>query len=136
MGLMTLLLLLAFTLLYLNKALVLNHELLRRVADKVAEDLDRMALWGAIYAVAAIFLVLIVPYNTGDVIIRLIANMMIVVMALPYMFEKVVIRYQANIPAKAVDETRKIAGMVTTQGKYFGYAGFIISLLLFAVLFR
>ncbi len=136
MGLVTLILLLAFTALYLSKSLEKKPELLMQGVQKMTDHLDQLALWGAIYGVIASILVLIMVSSGGDMLIRLLANVLIVLMALPFVLERQLPKFQEKMNPAITEEIKHGAAWIIKREKYVGYAGAAISLLLFAVLFR
>jgi hypothetical protein len=136
MGLVTLALITTFSLLYLSKSLGKKPAVITRVVDLISNNLDKVALWGAAYAFIAAVLTLVMVYNAGDMLLRLVANLMIVVMALPIVFERMLPKFQEKLNPVIVEESKNLIGWVTKQEKYVGYAGAALSLLLFAVLFR
>jgi hypothetical protein len=136
MGLVTLGFLLAFTVLYLSKSLEKKPEFVSQAVTKINDHLDKVSLYGAAYAAIAALLTLIMVYGGGDMFVRLTANIMIILMALPFVFEKMMPKFQEKMNPVIIEEAKNVVGWVTKQEKYVGYAGAVISLLLFAVLFR
>jgi len=136
MGLITLVFLLTFTTLYLSKSMEKKPELVTMVVDKITIHLDRISLWGAGYGLIGAVLTLLMVYSGGDMFVRLLANVMIFLMALPFMFEQLLPKFQEKMNPAFIEEAKNIVGFVTKQDKYIGYAGAVVSLLLFAVLFR
>ena len=136
MGLITLVFLLAFTALYLSKSLEKKPELVTKAVESITTHLDKVALWGAGYGIAGAILTLIMVYGGGDMFVRLVANVMIFLMALPFVFEQQLPKFQEKVNPAIIVEAKNIIGFVTKQDKYVGYAGAAVSLLLFAVLFR
>lgn len=136
MGLITLAFLLSFTILYLSKTMEKKPALAARAVETITTHLDKIALWGAGYGIVGALLTLVMVYGGGDMFIRLIANIMIFLMALPFVFEQMLPKFQEKMNPAIIEEAKNIVGFVTKQDKYIGYAGAVVSLLLFAVLFR
>lgn len=136
MGLVTLLFVVAFAALYLSRSLANKPELLVRVTDKINTHIDRLAVWGAAYGLACFFLTLLIRYTTVDMLIRLVANAMIVVMALPFIFDKLTAKYQEKVNPAIMDEARHFVAWISKQEKNIGYAGAACGVLLFVILFR
>ena len=136
MGLVTLVFLLAFTALYLSKSLEKKPAVMTQAVEKIAANLDKVALWGAGYGAVAAILSLVMGYSGGDMLVRLVANIMIVLMALPFVFEHLLPKFQEKANPAIIEETKNLVGFVTKQEKYVGYVGAGAGLLLFAVLFR
>ncbi len=135
MGLVTLVFLLAFTLLYLSKSLQKKPELMTQAVDKITTHLDQVALWGAVYGVAGAIMTLIMISNGGDMLVYLAANVLVTLMALPFIFDKAVGKYQEKVNPAIMEEAKNLVGWVTRQEKYIGYAGTVCSLLLLFILF-
>ena len=136
MGLVTLVFLLAFTALYLSKSLEKKPEMMTQIVGKISDNLDKVALWGAGYAAVAAVFSLIMGYSGGDMFVRLLSNVMIILMALPFVFEQLLPKFQEKANPAILEEAKNFVGFVTKQEKYVGYAGAAAGLLLFAVLFR
>ncbi len=136
MGLITLIFITAFTILYLSNALEKKPELVTKAAEQIKAHIDQLALWGAAYGAIALVLTLLMNANGGDMLIRFLANIMVIVMALPFIFDKIAAKFQAKANPAILEEVKHAVGWVTRQEKYIGYVGAALSLLLFAVVFR
>lgn len=136
MGLITLFFLVIFTLLYLSKSLQNKPQLMTQAVEKITDNLDQVSLWGAIYGLAAAVLTLIMIYSGAEMLIRLASNVLIVLMTLPFVFDRALAKFQEKLNPVIVTESRNLVGWITKQEKYIGYAGAVCSLLLFAILFR
>jgi hypothetical protein len=135
-GLATLVFLLAFTALYLSKSLEKKPAFLTQAVDKITAHLDDVSLWGALFGAAAAVMTLIMIYNTTDMLVRLVCNVMVVLMALPFVFDKIAAKYQEKVNPAIMEEARNFVGWITKQEKYISYAGVVFSILLFSVVFR
>ena len=138
MGLVSLFFIVALTLLYLSKIMEGNKpEFVDKAAGKIRENLDAFSLWALGYGVVAFVLTpVMIRYFGTDMVIRLLANLMIVAMALPHALELVLAKYAGKINNKIAEELRNFVGIVTRHEKIVGYAGAVCAVLLFAVLFR
>ncbi len=136
MGLITLAILVALTLLYVSKSLEKKPEFVTTVVAKISENIDKVALYGAIYGLVVAILSLIMISGAVDMLVRLIANVMIVVMALPFILEKLLEKFAAKLNPVIIEEAKTFSAWVVKQEKYVGYAGAGAAVLLFAVLFR
>jgi hypothetical protein len=136
MGLITLVLVLAFSLLYLSKSLEKKPAAMSQAVDKINMHIDQLAFWGAIYGLVMAILTLIMGYSGSDMFVRLLANIMIVVMALPFVFDRLLAKFGEKVNPAIQEEAKNIVGWITKQEKYIGYVGAAIGVLLFAVLFR
>jgi hypothetical protein len=134
MVLITLAFLLAFTALYLSKSLEKKPEFVTKVVEKITANLDTVALAGLVYGLVAAILALIMV-SGGGMLLRLVGNILIVVMALPFVFEQQLPKFKEKMNPAIIEEIRKVIGMISKQEKYVGYAGAAASLLLFAIAF-
>lgn len=136
MGLVTLVLLFAFVALYLSKSLDKKPEAMTSAVEKISGNLDKLALWGGAYGVAATLLTPVMGFGGGDMFIRFISNVMIMMMALPFVFNRFLPKFEEKLNPAILEEVKNFVGFITKQEKYVGYAGAVIGILLFAVLFR
>jgi hypothetical protein len=136
MGLVTLALLLAFTAIYLSKSFSKKPAFVTTAVEKITDNLDKVALWGSAYALISAVLTPVLVYSGGDMFVRLISNIMVIIMALPYVSGQLLPKVQEKINPAILDEIKNIVARVSKQEKYIGYAGAAISVILFFVLFR
>ena len=136
MGLITLALITAFSLLYLSKSLEKKPAVMTRAVDLISSNLDKVALWGAVYGVIGVVFTLVMVYSGSDMFVRLVANLLIIMMALPFVFEKMLPKFQEKLNPVIIEESKNMIGFITRQEKYVGYIGAAFSLILFAILFR
>lgn len=137
MALVTLFFLLAFTALNLGKSLDSKWPLLDAVAAKVEAHLDSLALWGVVYCAVMALLTLLYGHGFVDVLVRFAANIAVVVMALPYAADKIVDGLSKVFNSESVnDHVKGWARWSIGREKTVGIAGAVISLLLFAIVFR
>lgn len=135
MGLITLVFLLAFTALYLSKSLEKKPEFLTQVVGKITANLDKLAFWGACYGLVASVMTLIMA-SGSDMFVRLLANVMIMLMALPFVVAQYLPQFQDKMNPVIAEEIKNGAAWLTKNEKYVGYAGAGLGLVLFAVVFR
>lgn len=136
MGLVTFFFILVFTALYLSKSLENKPAFLIQAVEKIEANLDKVSLYGAIYGLIAALMTLIMVYSGTEMLIRLISNILITLMALPFVFDRAALNFQEKINPAILSEARSLVGWVSKNEKAIGYAGAVCSLLLFAVLFR
>ncbi|MFH1157686.1 MAG: hypothetical protein V1721_02195 [Pseudomonadota bacterium] len=142
MGLITLMFLLALTVLYLGKAMKKKPEILTQTIEKITAHIDVIALWGAVYGVVAASLTIIMFFSPSEMLLRLAANVLIVLMALPFIFDRIVAKLDEKFHEKMqmnpaiVREAKHIVEWVTRKEEYIGYVGGVVSLFLFAVIFK
>lgn len=134
----TLVLLLALTLLYAGKMWPQKPDLLEKAVSWITMHIDNIALGSLIYGVIVIIMTPFTNLGTSaDTLILFLANVMIVVMALPFTFEKLAGKYESHINANLLAKTRSIIGKIDQFDKLAGAIAAIIGfLLLFSVLFR
>jgi hypothetical protein len=137
LGLVTLAFLIAFTLFYIGKSMTKKPEWLGKAVDNIVAHLDTIAFWGVIYGLVAIVLVVLLGnYDALLLFVSLIANVLVIVMALPFSFEKLSAKLEPKANAAVAETLRDLVGGVSRNEKYIGYAGAVIAFLMFAVLFR
>lgn len=142
MGLISVISLLSFvfilllTLFYVSKTLATKPAPLVQVVDKVNAYINQIALWGSVCGVLGVLLTLMVSYTGGEMMIRLLANLMIVLMALPFIFDKLAAKFRDKINPAIEEEAKNLVGWITRQEKYVGYAGAVFCLLLLGVMIR
>lgn len=136
MGLITFFLLGGFSLLYMGKAMPNKPPFMEKAISWISENIDTIAPMALIYGLIATVLTPIMIYGATDMLIRLLANILIVAMALPYSFEKVAEKFQGKINDAILSETRNFIGWIGNQEKLVGIAGTVVTVLLFAILFR
>ncbi|MCK4946641.1 MAG: hypothetical protein KAS59_10320 [Alphaproteobacteria bacterium] len=142
MGLITLVLLLAFTVLYLSKFLKKKPDILTQVVEKITEHIDVIAVWGVLYGIIATSMTIIMTFGPAEMLLRISANVMIILMSLPFVFDRIVEKLDEKFHEKMrmnpaiVKEAKHIVEWVTRKGECVGYTGVVVSLLLFAVIFN
>jgi len=136
MGLISLFFIAVFSLLYVSKSLSNKPEFVDKAVTKIAENIDMLSFVGLIYGIAATILTPVGIHGSVDLLIRLVANILIVLLTLPYGLAHIVNRYPDKINARIAAELTSFTGVITRNEKPLGYAGAVFALLLFAVLFR
>jgi hypothetical protein len=136
MGLITLLIAIAFTVLYFGRSLEKKPEQLVRVTGIMMTHIDKIARWGGAYGITATVLTLVIGYSAGDMLIRLVNNLMICMMALPFIFDKLTEKYHGKVNAAIMEEARNLVGWVSRNEKYLSYAGATCAAVLFFMLFK
>lgn len=136
MGLITLILVIAFSALYLSKSLGRKPEPVAFAIDKMNAHINEVALYSSIWGVAAAIITLAMHYGTGGLLIRLVANMAICAMALPYIIDRVTMKYQGKINTVIIEEAKSFVAWISRNEKNLGYIGAACGVVLFAVLFK
>jgi hypothetical protein len=136
LGLVTLALVGAFTLLYLSSALAGKAPFLEKTLTFIRAHLNNLALGGVIYGFIAFCIAPIMIWLPLDMFVRMAANLLLVVMALPFAFDRLLGSHEAKINSAIMKEVRNGISLISRNEKYIGIAGAIIAILLFATLFR
>lgn len=136
MGLITFLLLGAFSLLYVSKSLQKKPEFVDKAVAAITRNIDNLAMGGVIYGLVAACLAPIMIANSTEMLLRLLANILVVVLALPHVFDKLAAKFEGKLNAAIMQEVRSAVGWISAKEKLVGIAGAIVTVLLFGVLFR
>lgn len=136
LGLITFFVLAAFSLLYINAFWSGKPEFVEKAVAFLKGNLTNLALFGVFYGLIAALLTPITVFNSTELLVRLVANILIFLMALPYAIDRLVEKYGDKMNAAIIEEVRNIVGHVTRQEKIVGIVGTAVTVLLFAVLFR
>jgi hypothetical protein len=136
MGLITFVLLCAFTLLYLSSAIANKPPFVEKTLAFIKQNLNYLAMGGLAYGFVAFCITPIMVALPLDMFVRMAGNALIVVMALPFSFDKLVADHEAKVNAAIMKEMRNFLTAISAKDKYFGMAGGIVALLLFATIFR
>lgn len=135
MGLVSFVLLVAFSILYLSKSLPSKPAFLTTAVEKIEANLEKISLYGAIFAGVCIVLTPVLIYSGANMLVRLVANILIVLMALPTLSHGLLPKYQDRINPAIYEELRNFVGWIGKQERYIAYAGVGVSVLMFLILF-
>ena len=136
MGLISFVLICAFTLLYLSSAIPNKPQFVEKALAFIKQHLNYIAMGGLIYGFAAFCITPIAGYQATDVFIRMAADFLIVIMAIPYTFEKLIAQHETKINAAILKEVRNIINGISGKSTIIGISGAILALMLFATIFR
>lgn len=136
MALITLLVAIAFTALYFSRVWDKKPEQLARVTNMMMAHMDQIAKWAAIYGLVALILTLLMSYTLGDMLIRLVNNAMICLMALPFIFDRLIQKYEGKVNVAILDELRSLVGWISSNEKAMTYIGAVSAGALFLTMFR
>lgn len=136
MGLLTLLLLAALTAIYLSKSFEKKPAIVTQVVDKLLLYIDDIAFWGSIYAVVGVLFTLLMPFTSVGMLPRLLANIAIIVMTLPFTIQRIAAKYEGKANPAIVTEAKVWGAWVVKNEKYIGYAGAVIGVILFLAIFK
>lgn len=135
-GLLSLVLLVAFTMLYLASSIASKPKFMEDAIAFMTARLQQISFFGAIYALIAAALYVLLAWDHTTRLVGLFANVLIILMALPHAFEQIAAKFEGKINAAILEESRATIGFVTRREKVFGYIGAATALVLFAVVFR
>ena len=136
LGLITLIMLGAFSLLYISKSIATKPDFINKILKFITDNIEMIALIGVIYGIVAAILTPIASLSSTEMLIRFIANLLLVVLALPYTFDRLVVKYGHKMNSAITEEVRALINRITGLEKIFGIIGCVVTVLLFAVLFR
>ena len=136
MGLISFVLICAFTLLYLSSAIPNKPPFIEKTLAFIKQHLNYIAMGGLIYGFVAFCISPISGLPATDVFIRMAANFLLVIMAIPYTFEKLIAQYEGRVNAAILKEVRNIITGISAKSKIIGGAGAVLGLMLFATVFR
>lgn len=136
MGLITLLLLGAFTLLYLSKFVSQKADFVEKAIKWINDNMRYLALGGVAYGFVAFCLTPLGGALTPlGICVRMWSNLLLVAMALPYCFDILIAKYREKINAAILEESRGLVTWVATNEKIFGFVGGATCVLLFVEVF-
>jgi hypothetical protein len=135
-GLISLLLLGAFSLLYVSKTLGTKPEFVTKAVDFITKNIDTLALVGLVYGLFAILMTPVVTYGAAGILVRMLCNIVLVVLTMPYAFEKIVAKSEGKINEAIASEFRNFINWTAGQEKIMGYSGAVATVMLFAVVFE
>jgi len=136
LGIISLFFLVAFTLLYLSKALANQPAFMVKAVDKITANIEPLAFWGVVYSLVAFILTPLLVSGGFTVMIMLLANILLFLLALPYTLEHMLAKYPDKVSPAIARELKSLVGAVTDREKVAGYAGAALSFLLFLALTR
>lgn len=136
MGLITFFLLGAFSLLYISNSIPNKPAFIDKAVSLISENIEKLAIVGVIYGLVAAFLTPLMVFGVVDILARLFGNLMIVILALPFTFDKIVAKYPETLNGPVVDEFGILIKRITRQEKLFGIIGTVLTVVLFAVIFK
>lgn len=140
MALVTLILLLLAAAVPLREKMAHPPVWLVRVTDAVTTRIDPLAMWVLVYALASIFLTPFFVTGTLDVLVRLFASIMLLLLVLPegaaQTMREMQTRTGEETNAAIAESLGDIVDGVARYRPALAYVGFATAVLLFAVLLR
>lgn len=137
MGFVTLLLLGAFSLLYIGNSLPKKPAFIDKAIKWIEANMRYLALGGLIYGFVAFCLTPIAggALRPWDMCARMWANLFLVVMALPHCFDVLIAKYRDKINTAILQESRGLIAFISGNQKIFGALGAATCALLFVAVF-
>lgn len=136
MGIVTLLLLGAFTLVYLSKSIPKKPPFLEEALAFLFDNMKYLGVGGVIYGLLDAIITPIKIYQVDYMVVRILADVMIVMMALPFCFDKLIEKHRSKINAAVLEEISNSIEWVRSRDKIVGGAGAVLVVLMFAFVFR
>ena len=140
MALVTLILLLLFCAPPIRASMANPPQWLAKVSDELIARIDPVAMWVLAYALLSIFLTPFFVSGTLDVLVRLFASIMLLLLALsegaPQLMRTINDRTGEQTNEAIAESLNDIIQGVARHQKLLSYIGIASAVLLFAVLFR
>lgn len=140
MALVTLVLLLLFCALPMRESMTHPPIWLVRLTDWLQVRIDPFAMWSMIYALVSIFLTPFFVTGTLDVLVRIFAAILLMLLSMPEGVPQLLRSLQARTGEAAneaiVESLGDIIDGIARYRVIVAYVGIVVAALLFAVLFR
>lgn len=140
LGLITLCALAVFSLLYLSSSIPKKPPALEKAIAAIKRNIDDLGVVTLIYGVIATFavpLLLAGALSSGVSVVAMflpmLANLTLVIMALPYAFHRFEDGMKAKVNAAILTEIHNLMGWITTNEKYVGGLGAVLIVLCLAI---
>ena len=125
-----------FTLLNISSAIPKKPAAVEKALTFIKLHLNYIALGGLVYGFIAMCSTPIAIKAPVNMAICLVGNLLIVIMALPYSFTKLVSGHGEKVNAAILKETKSAIDWITSKDKYFGFAGAVLCGLMFVATFQ
>jgi hypothetical protein len=97
---------------------------------------EKLGYWGVIYGIFAFVITVLTTYDPNNLVVRVVANALIIALALPIGFDKLIRHFPDFENNKAISsEGRGIIGTLREKAKLLAYVGAIVWCLLFVLTF-
>jgi hypothetical protein len=136
MGIITLLLLGAFTMIYLSSSIPKKPPFFEKALNFLFENMKYLGIGGLIYGLVDAVITPIQVYNIDYLVVRMLSDVMIVMMALPFCFDKLAEKYKDKANAAIISEIAGSVAWVRSKEKFVGGAGAVLCIVMFAFIFR
>ena len=128
LSLITLCSLAAFTLIYLSAAISKKPPALEKIINGIKQNMDMISVLAVIYGFIAFMMVPVLmrglPKNEAAMmILPMLANLVLIVMALPYMFHKLEPTLEKKLNGAIFNELKGAISGITAKEKIIGYIG-------------
>lgn len=128
LSLITLCSLAAFTLIYLSAAMSKKPPALEKIINGIKQNMDMISVLAVIYGFIAFMMVPVLmrglPKNEAAMmILPMLANLVLIVMALPYMFHKLEPTLEKKLNGAIFNELKGAISGITAKEKIIGYIG-------------
>lgn len=137
MGIITLVFLVCLSVIALNNTWDNKPQALGQMAARLQPYVENLGFWGIIFSVAAFLLAMLSSLNTTELTFRLLANLLIFFLALPYGYERVMVLLKGRLDNRPElrEESLEFVSSLRSLEKYLGFAGLGLSVVLFILIF-
>jgi hypothetical protein len=135
-GLITLALLALFSLLYLSSSIPNKPPFIVKTLAWMQKNLNHLALAGVIFGFLAACLTPLRVYRAADMILGMLANITLVMMALPYMFDRFKAKHGAKMNRAIMEELTSLVGWIQQKAFLLGCVGAVMAAIEFILTFR
>jgi hypothetical protein len=125
-----------FTLLYLSKSIQSKPEWMVKAVNKITDNIDKISFIATFYGIAGGALTLVFVSSQLQLIVQFLVNILVIMLALPYSFERLIAKYKEKLNPAIYRETKLFVTWIEKNEQILGYVGGVSSFLLFAVVFR
>lgn len=135
LGLITLCALGAFTLLYVSASIPKKPPAVEKAIELIKKYMYYLGIGCVAYGVFAAFVTPLTIYTAANMIMRLLANLLLVIMAAPYAFSRFEGKIAAKMNVAIFDELKALITWPLRHEKYLGFAGAGMCVLVFVFAF-
>lgn len=135
-GLITLALLALFSLLYLSNAIPNKPPFIVKTLEWMQKNLNHLALAGIIFGFLAVFITALDIRNPVGMILGMVANITLIMMALPYMFDRFKNKHGEKFNKAIMDEVTNLVGWIRRKDFLLGCVGAAMAAVEFILTFR
>lgn len=136
MGIITMLLLGAFSLIYAGGWIPKTWPYVQKMIAFLFDNMKYLGIGGFVYGLVDCLIAIIQVPNIDYLVVRVLSDILIVVMALPFCFDKLVAKHKGKINSAVMEEISGSIAWLRENDKVIGAAGAILTVLMFAFVFR